>query len=101
MDFATWGADFANFFTGAFNVHVGMNFTSFFRQKDGVVEATINTNEYRQYLDTMAQWFREDLIDTDFISTPLMSAEHITKNEAVRLLLRLHRGRRLLRQAGR
>ena len=82
MDFATWGADSANYFTGAFNVHVGMNFTSFFRQKDGVVEATINTDEYRQYLATMAQWFSEGLIDTDFISTPLMSAEHVTKNEA-------------------
>lgn len=81
LEFSTYGADWSNYFTGAFNVHVGTNMTSFFRQKDGVVEATINNDEYRQYLATMAQWYSEGLIDTDFTTSGL-TQEHITKNEA-------------------
>ena len=82
LDFSN-GYDMSAAFTGAFDVWLpaSNNLNGFYIQKDGIVEPSINNNDYREYLETMHKWYSEGLIDKDFVSAVMFDMSRIIGGE--------------------
>jgi putative aldouronate transport system substrate-binding protein len=66
LDMAATGFAGMNWFTGGFGVSTSTD--GYAIQKDGVVSSSIISDGYREYLELMSSWYKEGLLDPDFVS---------------------------------
>lgn len=68
MDLQTSGIPASHFFIGAYGVAGQGLGSGYFIQKDGKVEFSAVNDGFRAYLEQMALWYKDGLIDPDYIT---------------------------------
>jgi len=68
LDFYKTGFNPNSFFTGAYGVQGPGIGLGLYIQKDGIVECSVLSDQFRNYLTQMHDWYERGLIDKDFIA---------------------------------
>lgn len=84
MEFGSSGFTFYSFLEGAWNVSGNSGFGGELGliQKDGIVSCSLQSEDFRNYLETMRNWYAEGLINHDFPAVWLYDADRLMANES-------------------